>query len=134
MPILYTLRQDTRAEGKHNFYGRVVHPNRVDTDQLAERIQRNCTVKKSDVVAVLTELVEVMRDELQNSNVVKLNGFGTFRVSMESQGVPDAKDFTTDNIKRLKVNFLPQGHLDAGSKKFTRTFLEGATVKKYSNE
>ena len=134
MPILYTLRQDNRAEGKHNFYGRVVHPNQVTLADLSKKIEANCTVKEADVLAVLKELTNVMRDELQNSNVVKLDGFGSFRVSMNSQGVPDAKDFTVDNIKRLKVNFLPAGHLDTATKKFTRTFLEGVKVKKYSNE
>jgi hypothetical protein len=34
----------------------------TDLSALAERIQRNCTAKKSDVLAVLTELVEVMQD------------------------------------------------------------------------
>jgi hypothetical protein len=33
----------------------------INTRQLAEIIQRNCTVKKSDVLAVLDELVETLR-------------------------------------------------------------------------
>ena len=39
--------------------------------QLADRIQRQCSMTKGDVLAVLTELVTVMKDELQNSHKVK---------------------------------------------------------------
>ena len=41
-------------------------------------LQRNCTVKKADILAVLDELVETMRDQLQDSKRVKLDGFGSF--------------------------------------------------------
>ena len=78
MSVFYRLHQDqstgTKRSGK--WYARAVPTACIGTRQLAEIIQRNCTVKKSDVMAVLKELVEVMKDQMQDSKRVKLDGFG----------------------------------------------------------
>ena len=81
MSVLYRLHQDqsvgTKRSGK--WYARMVPIGMIDTRGLAEIIQRNCTVKRSDVMAVLEELVDTMRDQLQDSKRVKLDGFGQDR-------------------------------------------------------
>ena len=76
MAVFYRLYQDTKKDSKFKgmWYARSIVTDVVDTEVLAERIQRNCSMKKSDVQAVLTELVEVMNDELQASHRVKLYG------------------------------------------------------------
>ena len=60
MSVLYRLHQDqsvgTKRSGK--WYARMVPIGMIDTRGLAEIIQRNCTVKRSDVMAVLEELVD----------------------------------------------------------------------------
>ena len=82
MAVFYRLHQDqstgTKRSGK--WYARAVPTACIGTRQLAEIIQRNCTVKKSDVMAVLEELVEVMKDQMQDSKRVKLDGFGSFKI------------------------------------------------------
>ena len=56
--INYRLVQDKssnpRKSGK--WYAKAVIGQTVTTDQIADRIQKNCSMKKSDVVAVLSEL------------------------------------------------------------------------------
>ena len=88
MSVFYRLHQDqstgTKRSGK--WYARAVPTACIGTRQLAEIIQRNCTVKKSDVMAVLEELVEVMKDQMQDSKRVKLDGFGSFKIGIESKG------------------------------------------------
>lgn len=67
MSIFYRLYQnklkDSKSFGK--YYARAIHTDTVDLDDIADVIERNCTLKRSDVKACLTELVEVMRDALQ---------------------------------------------------------------------
>ncbi len=127
--IQYSVYQDNRKNGTKLFYGRATHLQTIDENILAERIQRNCSMKKSDVLAVLCELVEVMNDELQNSNKVKLNGLGTFSIGIRSTGAMTEEDYkASENIKGFKVRFLPEAH-KAGSK-FVRTFLDGIKVIK----
>ena len=79
MAVFYRLSQVTspKQKGYGKWYPRAVMTTTVDTNELANIMQRNCTVKKSDIVAVITELIETMQDQLQDSKRVKLNGFGS---------------------------------------------------------
>lgn len=131
MAVMYKLYQNNRKNfvNKGHWYARAINTQTVETSELADRIQRNCTVKRSDVVAVLTELVEVMQDELQASHAVKLNGFGTFKMGISSTGAPALSKWNTSkNIKGLHILFSPEGKKDANGK-MRRTFLSGCVVK-----
>ena len=131
MPVFYRLHQDqsvgTKRSGK--WYARMVPTSCINTRQLAEIIQRNCTVKKADVMAVLEELVETMRDQLQDSKRVKLDGFGSFKIGINCKGARSAKAFTvSDNIEDLHVVFTPERTTDnAGNR--VKQFLQGATCQ-----
>ena len=131
MSVLFRLHQDqsvgTRRSGK--WYARMVPIGMIDTRGLAEIIQRNCTVKKADVLAVLDELVETMRDQLQDSKRVKLDGFGSFKIGINCRGARSAKAFTVnDNIEGQHVVFTPERpHDQAGNK--VKQFLQGVSVE-----
>lgn len=133
MAVMYKLYQDKRMSSttKDKWYARAIHPQVIETDALAERIQRNCTVKRSDVVAVLAELVEVMQDELQQSRVVKLNGFGSFKIGLRTRPAAKAFDFNVPgNVVNYCVNFLPEMTGGGGKgKKRNRRFLDGIKVQ-----
>lgn len=131
MSVLYKLYQDNRKNGTQRFYARAVQLNIVDTKKLASLIEEKCTLTHADIVACISALVSEMRRELQNSNIVKLDGFGSFRVGIKSTGADDPKLFNAnENIQGMKVNFLPAGTKSVDGK-LTRSFLAGATVKKY---
>ena len=128
MSVFYRLHQDqstgTKKSGK--WYARAVPMAVADTRKLAEIVQRNCTVKKSDVLAVLEELVEVMRDQMQDSKRVKLDGFGSFKIGISSKGARSAKAFTVaDNIKGMHIVFTPERSTDAAGNR-VKQFLQGA--------
>ena len=129
MSVFYRLHQDqsvgTKRSGK--WYARMVPTGMINTRQLAEIMQRNCTVKKADILAVLDELVETMRDQMQDSKRVKLDGFGSFKIGVSCKGARSAKAFTvTDNIKGLHVVFTPERNTDSTGNR-TKQFLQGAT-------
>ena len=131
MAVLYRLYQNNRSNSpkRGEWYGRALMTNVTDTNKLAELIQRNCTAKRSDVLAVLTELVEVMQDELQASHRVKLDGFGSFKIGIKSTSTHTAKEYSPlKNIVGMRVNFTPESKKSA-DKTRTRTFLTGCTVQ-----
>ena len=79
MAVNYKLYQCNRdCEQKGLWYARASYNGTINTSQLADIMQANSTVKRSDIMAVLTELVEVMNYQLGNSMKVKLDGFGSF--------------------------------------------------------
>ena len=118
-----------KAKGYGKWYPRAVMTNTVDTDALATIMQRNCTVKKSDILAVISELIETMQDQLQDSKRVKLNGFGSFKIGMSSTGADKASDFDArKNIKGLHVLFMPEVKTDSEGQR-QKTFISGCSVQ-----
>ena len=131
MAVFYRLSQVTspKAKGYGKWYPRAVMTNTVDTDALATIMQRNCTVKKSDILAVISELIETMQDQLQDSKRVKLNGFGSFKIGMSSTGADKASDFDArKNIKGLHVLFMPEVKTDSEGQR-QKTFISGCSVQ-----
>ena len=131
MSVFYRLHQDqstgTKRSGK--WYARAVPTDVINTRQLAEIVQRNCTVKKSDVMAVIEELVEVMKDQMQDSKRVKLDGFGSFKIGIESKGAQTAAKYSvSEHVKGLHVVFMPERTTDSGGNK-SKQFLQGAKVE-----
>ena len=131
MSVFYRLHQDqstgTKRSGK--WYARAVPMACIGTRQLAEIIQRNCTVKKSDVMAVLEELVEVMKDQMQDSKRVKLDGFGSFKIGIESKGAQTAAKYSVaEHVTGLHVVFMPERTTDSGGNR-SKQFLQGCKVE-----
>lgn len=125
--ITYKLYQDNRRNNPNQgkWYARALHAQTINTAEIAAIIQRNCSVKHSDVVAVLTELVEVMQDELQDGKRVKLNGFGTFKINLKSIAADTAADFkVSKHIVGARVNFFPATTID-GTRKRHKVLLDG---------
>ncbi len=65
MSVLYRLSKVTspKAKGYGKWYPRAVITQTVDTEMLAAIMQRNCTLKKTDIVAVISELIAKMADQ-----------------------------------------------------------------------
>lgn len=111
MAIKYRLYQDNRVNSlnKGKWYARAVPDEVVDTDMLAELIQRNSSLKRSDVMGVLTELSEVMRDQLLAGNRVKIDGLGSFKVGFSSKPADTREDWVAStHVTSTRINFQPE--------------------------
>ena len=131
--VRYKLYQDNRKNSttRGQWYGRAAVMGVTNLEALSDRIQRNCTAKKSDVQAVLTELVEAMTDELKAGNRVKIDGFGSFKIGIRTRGAETAKAFTVQkNVKSLHVLFQPEVKQSADGSR-VKTFLSGVQVAEY---
>ena len=133
MAVLYRLSQNkmSKSSAYGKWFAQAVMTDTVDTDELAEIMQRNCTVKKADIVAVISELIETMQNELQNSKRVKLKGFGAFKIGIENTpgGSATAADFSASkNIKGLHVLFQPEVKTDSTGQR-QKTFITGCSVQ-----
>ncbi|MBR5729858.1 MAG: HU family DNA-binding protein [Prevotella sp.] len=105
----------------------------VDLDYIAERIQRNSTAKKSDAKAVLTEMVEVMTDCLQNSQRVKIEGLGSFKVGLSSRGADSPDNFNVnENVKGMRIIFQPETKTDAATHKRSKKMLQDVKLSNIS--
>ena len=89
------------------YYAQAQARGDVSLRDMAERIQSTCTVHKSDVYAVLVALEDVVADAIQNGEIVRLGDLCTLQVSLTGKGALTEEDYTTDLIKRAKINFRP---------------------------
>lgn len=68
-----------------------------------------CTVTYADVMAVLGELPGVMADYMAQGKSVRLEGLGTFRLTLSTRGVTSEADFDFQKqLKAVRVQFVPQ--------------------------
>jgi predicted histone-like DNA-binding protein len=131
MSIYYRLYQNKMKNNKAcgKYFARAVHTDMVDLDDISDIIERNCTLKRSDVKACLTELVEVMRDKMQSSNKVRINGLGIFKINIKSAGVTDPSEFKGNNITGYRVVFTPEHSV----MKASGSYVDGKYVAKRVN-
>lgn len=116
MSIKFRMYQDNRKNSKRKgfWYARAVCPDLVGVKDLALRISERCTVTEPDILAVISALVFEMNQVLKDGNRVKLDGLGTFRVGIHSQGVEKAADFNAQrDIYGAHVLFAPAVTVDA---------------------
>lgn len=115
------------------YFGHVVTNGEVGMKELANEIQQNCTLKKSDVVAVLTELQEAIKHHLQDGQVVVLPEIGRLKLAVETVGVDKPKDFNLKkHLRRVVCKFVAAG--SRGGKrngKLSYDLCEGVEVNKF---
>ena len=131
MPVFFKLYRENRESSRFNgqWYARAVHTGTVDIDDLAEEMQANCTVKRADIVAVLSELVETMKKHLQMSHRVKLDRLGTFKIGMSTKPAATPEEFTaSNNVKSVHVLFQPETKIEKDNTR-VRALLTGCKVK-----
>lgn len=130
MPVFYRLVQNHNEKSSANgkWYARARTIGTRTLKDVSEIIQRNCTVKKSDVNAVLTELPEVLRDMLQNGYRVKVDGLGAFKLGLSSKGVEKITDFNASTcIVSSRVIFQPELETDSATGARKKALCSGAT-------
>lgn len=80
----------------------------VETKEVAEKLALISTVSKSDVAAVLGDLAGVLADFMKQGKSVRLEGLGTFRYTLDTDGVASEADFDFQKqLKAVRVQFTP---------------------------
>ena len=83
----------------------------LSTRKLAEHIEKESTVSVADVMAVLYALPHVLRDAMANGYSAKLDGIGSFALTVQCHktGVDRAEDVDPyTQITNVKVQFRPE--------------------------
>jgi predicted histone-like DNA-binding protein len=78
-----------------------------DMDAMATRIARREDITEGNVMAVTKGLLHEMGSMLGLGQTVKLSKFGSFHLSVQSEGADKPEDLTTRNVKHVKIVFVP---------------------------
>ena len=119
----------SQAFGK--YFAQAVYDNHfVGTEELADFIQRQASVKKSDIKAVLQELGEALKHFFEMGQKIKLSGIGIFKVGFSSIGVTKLEDCGAQTITTRRVLFQPETtRVVVGQQKME----DGSVKQKYVN-
>ena len=98
---------ESTAYGK--WFATAVYDQRfIETEQLAEFIQTQATVKKSDIKAVLDELGGALKHFFELGQKIRLDGIGIFKVGFSSIGTATKDDCGAQTITTRRVLFQPE--------------------------
>ncbi|MBR1503467.1 MAG: HU family DNA-binding protein [Prevotella sp.] len=124
---LQNNNKKSTAYGK--WFATAVYDQRfVETEELANYIQQQASVKKSDIKAVLDELGGAMKHYFELGQKVKLDGIGIFKVGFSSIGAADKVDCTAATITTRRVLFQPETERIVVGQNVNK---EGKIVQKY---
>lgn len=113
MKIQYDFRvlENVFGSGRRRVYARARMQRSMSRRQLSESISRSCSLKPSDVEAVMTELGEILRIRLAEGHRVYLPEIGYFDLSLGIEN-PDLRDKVTAQMLRVRnVSFRPEKSL-----------------------
>ena len=113
---------------KNKWYGRVAIRESVNIEQVATKMQDNCTVKRADILAVLSELGPTVTELLQDSKRVVLPYLGAFKLGINTIAAESAEAFTVKNIKGVHVLFQPATHQLADGRR-VKDLTDGCTLQ-----
>lgn len=98
--------QDMNAPKK--FYAHAKSRSELTFRKLSKEIaEGSTTVSDSDVLAVLNDLTKVLRRHLENGEIVRFGDFGSFQITISSEGAESEEKFHQGLIKKSKVTFRP---------------------------
>ena len=110
MTVKFTVvpRKDPRDQNSTpKYYATAKSDGRTDTNGLAKQIARMSTISTADTMAMLEAFLTVVPDQLADGKIVELGEFGTFRVSISSEGAAAAEAVTAASITEARVIFTP---------------------------
>ena len=121
--------KNARSAAYEKYFARAIYDkNFIETEELAEFIQTQASVKKSDIKAVLDELGSAMKHFFELGQKVKLDGIGIFKVGFSSIGTSSKEDCGAQTITTRRVLFQPETERVVVGQK---TNSKGKVVQKY---
>ncbi|NJK96277.1 MAG: DNA-binding protein [Bacteroidales bacterium] len=110
MAISYVVNQRVNPrdpQGPRKFYAMAKSTSEETTRKLATEISKRTGLSVSDVIAVLEGFIDLIPERLIDGSIVRLGDFGSFNITLSSDGADKAEDFTPTMIKGNNLNFRP---------------------------
>ena len=115
-PMLYYIRQKS---------GNV---RVMDIDTMATAIESKSALTAGDVKHTIEAFVEQLRASLTQGDKVKIDGLGTFHITLTSDGTELMKECTVRSIRRVNVRFVADKALKLMNASHTSTRSENNVV------
>ena len=105
--VYKNVNENSPVFGKY-FVRPVYDDKYITTEDLADFIQMQATVKRSDCKAVLDELGSAFKHFFELGQKIKLDNIGIFKVGVSSSPSDSFEGCGASNVKSCHVNFAPE--------------------------
>lgn len=105
VPVLQA-QPGVKGGGKYKYYGRISNRRKVNFRYIANVLSNRTTLNSADLAAAIEGFREVIVEELLAGNNVKLDGLGTFSLSLRTEGVEDLSRFNKNRLREVRIQFL----------------------------
>lgn len=116
--------KNSKSRAYRKFYGRVSHASTIDVSTLCAHAAMDSGIERSLVPTVYDAQLKQMKELLCNGHAIKVDGLGTFKLGVESEGVseeevqqrhpqfdPETEDIrkylSARQVKRARLLFTP---------------------------
>ena len=129
--FIKSQNKNSQSPAYGKYFATAVYDNHfIGTEELSDFIQRQASVKKSDIKAVLQELGEAFKHFFELGQKIQLDGIGIFKVGFSSIGVMKLEDCGAQTITTRRVLFQPETtRVVVGQQKMD----DGSVKQKYVN-
>ena len=111
MSVKYVVREKgnpSKPTDPKKWYATAKSSGEVSFRDLSKEIsQGSTTVSDTDVLAVLNDLTKLLARHLSAGEIVRFGDFGSFRISVKSEGAETEEKFHSALIQKSKINFRP---------------------------
>jgi predicted histone-like DNA-binding protein len=102
----------TNPAAPKKWYAQAKSSGELTFRKLAKEISGGgTTVSDTDVLAVLNDLTKVLQRHLEAGEIVRFGDFGSFQVSIKSNGAETEAKFNASLIHSPKITFRPGADL-----------------------
>lgn len=128
MALMFKVTQSRlpNKEGQYPYNPQALYTGNVSTTQLAREVAAYSSLTAGDVMNTLENLVRVMTTHLQASEIVTLDGFGSFRLGFKSRGKGKlTAGEVTASQSAIRVLFRPASTRNNDGTVATRSLVSG---------
>lgn len=92
---------------KEKYVAKSIGSGQVSFNKMCAKVSRLCGVHRKVVDLVVSGLVDIMAEDIDDGKTVQMGEFGLFRPTIQTKSADAAADITASNIVRKRIIFTP---------------------------
>ena len=111
MSVKYVVSENSNPQdltAPRKWYAKAKSTGDVSLKELSKEITQRSTVNSADTLAVLDVLTQVLTEHLNRGEIVRFGDFGSFQVTLGSEGAVTEDKFNSTLIKNTKGAVPPR--------------------------
>ena len=93
------------------FFLNAISKGKVDLDEICKRVAHASTLSRGDLYNAILSVVDEVMFCLNDGKIVELGKLGTFRMTVNSTGVPELTKVSSFQVTKVNIRYRPGSEL-----------------------